>query len=496
MVKGKYRPWVVVSALVLVVLAFVAGVQFQARYFAPRIAAYGDTLLAGMAGSGSAAVPRVDDISLRPVETFQEVLSLLRRNYVEGISAKEEQQMGYAAVRGMLTTLNDPFTRFLDPEEFRGFMDESQGHFDGIGATLELMETPDPHAAEKTKDTTAAKTPFQCKICGADWENPVTYKVTRASAHGFEAEYVAGPPTYRQYRITVVSPIAGGPAEKAGIKAADQIVKIDNASTFGMGIADAVKRIKGPAGTSVSIMIARKGSPKPIEFKLVRGKITIPTVEKKMLDSNVGYIKLNSFNENSATMMAAALSDLRSKGMKSLIFDLRNNPGGSLEACLQIASMFVPYGPIVNIQQKGAKPEPRMAPKSARGLGLPVVTLINRGSASASEILAGALQDRSTGKLVGERSFGKGLVQTVLSLPDGSGILITTAKYLTPNLHQVNGKGILPDKDVEQPDGVIEPLSDKDLQFKAALQLAKAGMAQPAMASNKHIQWIAPVPAH
>lgn len=488
---GRFRPHILIAILALMALSFFAGARIHSREY-PRT-----SLLAGASGA-AAEVSGVEDVSLQPVELFQEIMTLLRRNYVSGISAKQETELGYAAVRGMLTDLNDPYTRFMDPEEFRGFREESQGHFEGIGATLEMMEVPDspaPKAKPEGRPDTAALSPFYCSVCGADTGNPVSYHILRSSAKGFEAEYVPGPPTYRHFRITIVTPISGGPAEHIGIKPADQIVKIDDTSTYGMNLSEAVKRIKGPAGTTVTLLIARKGSNKPLEFRIVRGRVNIPTVEQKVLEGGIGYLRINQFNETSAELTADALAKLRAQNIRGLILDLRNNPGGGLEACLQIASMFVSQGPIVYIQSKGGEPEARLAPKQAHGIDIPVVVLVNRGSASASEILAGALQDRGVAKLVGERTFGKGLVQTVLTLDDGSAVAITTAKYLTPKKHEVNDRGINPDKQVAQAeDGPVDFLSDKDVQARAAIELIKAEIAGGPL--RQATAPLAPAPAH
>jgi len=491
MFKRRFRLWMGIVVVALVVVSFAAGAQFRSRSVA------GENLMAGVNAAAPATVSAVEEISLRPVESFQEVMGLLRRNYVSGVSDKEESKLTYAAIRGLLSGLSDPYTRFMDPEEYRGFVEESQGHFEGIGATLELTEAAEPSASKKEeKEDRGASSLFQCPVCGADWVNPLSYRITRASAKGFEAEYLAGPLTYRQYRITVVAPIRGGPAERAGLKPGDQIMRIDNASTFGMGISEAVKRIRGAAGTAVTLLIARKGKAAPIEFKLVRDNINVPTVEKKVLEGKIGYLRINSFNENSAELTAQSLAELQEKGIRGLVLDLRGNPGGGLEACLEVARLFVPQGPIVYIQAKGAEPQARVASERANGLGLPLVVLINRGSASASEILAGAVQDRGVGKLVGERTFGKGLVQTVIRLKDGSAVAITTAKYLTPLKHEVNERGIVPDKEVRQPDGVVEPLSDKDLQANTAIEMLKSEIALRAGSAHRQSRLPAAAFAH
>jgi len=492
MLKDRFRPERVVLVLALMVLSFAAGAQFRSL---PDGKA---RMLAGTSGASHEAVSAVQEVSLRPVEAFSEVMSLLRREFVSGISAEKEPELTYAAIRGLLAGLDDPYTRFMGPEEYRSFLEESQGHFEGIGATLELAKVVSALPPEKEKKDSGALSPFRCAVCGADWVNPLSYRIVRATQKGFEAEYVKEPPSYRQYRITIVAPIPGGPAEKAGIKAGDQILKIDETSAFGIGLSEAAKRIRGPAGTTVSLLISRKGEARPMEFKIVRGNIDIPVAEHKLLEAEIGYLRINTFNENSAPKVAEGLAELRKRDIKGLLLDLRNNPGGGLEPCLEVAGMFLPEGPVVYIQSRGSEPRPRSAPKEAKGIGMPLVVLVNRGSASGSEILAGALQDRGIGKLVGERTFGKGLVQTVVKLKDGSALAITTAKYFTPKHREVNKEGIVPDKEVAQPPerATVEPLSEKDLQAKAALQMLKAEIAHRAPTQTRQSRLPAAVFAH
>jgi carboxyl-terminal processing protease len=480
--KRSLRSVFVLAAIALMALAFLAGTQYGS------VASGSSYQLAGVNGGAGADKNDVQDVSLRPVEEIQEVMTLLRQNYITGIQSKDEAKLTYSAIRGMLYGLGDPYTRFLDPEEFRDFDRESAGYFDGIGATLELLPTENA-AAETAKKTSSAPkndkdkdalptSHFLCPVCSADSSNPIPYRITSSSAKGFEAEYVQEPTYFRHYRVTVVSPIIGGPAERAGVKAGDQIIEVDGKSTYGMTLPEAVRNIKGPAGTTVTLLVNRKASAKPITFKLVRTKVDIPTVEEKMLSGKIGYLRLNAFNAGSADKTAQALTSLRSKGMKGLVLDLRNNGGGGLEVCLKIASMLLPEGPIVQIQARGGETVVRSTIKDTRGLGLPLVVIVNEASASASEILAGALQDRQAAKLVGARTFGKGLVQTVIRLKDASAVIITTAKYYTPKHHEVNGLGIKPDELVKQPEGVVTLLSDQDLQAKAALKLLNQSIAE------------------
>jgi carboxyl-terminal processing protease len=480
-VKHSRLPLLVII-LTLMALSFIVGRQYSSypSPFPPH------NLIAALGGAGGEN-SGVEDISLKPVEAFNEVVAALRQNYVDGIDAEKETTLTYAAIRGLLGGLQDPYTRFLDPQEFRDFQEENSGKFQGIGATLESVPVPDPADKEKHSDAEIPVTLFRCKVCGADWENPLSYHIDRMSKNGFEATFTHELPLYRQYRVAVVAPIPGGPAEKAGIKPGDQIVKIGDTSTFGMDLNEAVKLIRGPSGTMVNLLIKRKDVSKPLSFSIVRGDIVIPTVESKSLPDGIGYLRINTFNGQSNDKVAEGLKDLRKAGMKALLLDLRNNPGGSLDVCLSVASQLLPSGPIVLIQSKGDEARTESTPKSSQGLGMPLVVLVNGGSASASEILAGALQDRKAAKLVGERTFGKGLVQTVGRMQDGSGLIITTAKYFTPLHHDVNQHGIMPDVQVKQPDSErenIKFLADKDLQAQEGIKLLKSEMAAPGKAAG------------
>ncbi|NIM05137.1 MAG: hypothetical protein GTN69_03290 [Armatimonadetes bacterium] len=406
------------------------------------------------------SVSSVEEVSPYPIEAFQEVTSLLQRSYVTDISEEEAVKLNHAAIRGMLAELHDPYARFMEPEEYKSFVNEYEGYIEGIGATLEMTEAL----------------------------TPLTYRITRVSAKGFEAEYVSDSPLHKQYWPSITALIPGGPAEHAGLKPGDQILEIEGISTFGMNISEAAKLIRGAPGTSVALLIQREAHSKPIEFKIVRRNVYIPTVEQRVLEGDIGYLRITSFNDQTVKLTADALTELESKGIRGLVLDLRDNPGGELDVCLGVAEMFVPEGPIVYIQAKNSEPEPVFASGRARDPGLPLIVLVNQGSLSASEILAGAIQDSGVGKVIGERTFGKGLVQRTRQLTDGSAVRITTARYLTPKKREVNGRGILPDKEVEQPEGVVKPLSDEDLQAKAAIEMLKAEIALRPASPPRHGQ--------
>ena len=296
----------------------------------------------------------------------------------------------YEAIRGMLASLDDPYTRFLDPREFKEMQIDTSGELSGVGIQLSL-----------DKDSK---------------------------------------------ELVVVSPIEGSPASRAGVMPKDVITAIDGKSTKGMSTEDAVKLIRGQAGTKVTIQLRRSG--KLLETPLVRERIELHAVDSQINTgadgTKVGYIRLKQFTATAAKDMAAAVKDLEGKGVQGYVLDLRSNPGGLLVASVAIARQWLDEGVIVSTKTRDGIQDI----KRATGHALtqrPLVILVNEGSASASEILSGALQDNHRATLVGERTFGKGLVQSVRGLADGSGMTVTIAKYLTPSGRDIHKHGIDPD---------------------------------------------------
>jgi carboxyl-terminal processing protease len=283
--------------------------------------------------------------------------------------------------------------------------------------------------------------------------------------------------------LAVIAPIAGTPAHKAGLKAGDKILTIDGKNTDNMSLEEAVSLIRGKRGSTVVLGILRGKAKDPKDYKIVRDKIVMKSVETKaLLDKRVGYIKLNTFeDQNAAKEMKTALREMKKKSKQALVLDLRNNGGGLLQNAIDIGSMFIQEGPIVYTVDR----EGRKETISSYGDSIwqkPVVVLINGSSASASEILAGALQDSGRAKLVGVRSFGKAMVQSVRNLSDGSAVLITIAKYLTPAGKDINKKGITPDfvviiptKEANSYDELFFDLGDEkeDIQLQKAIEVIK-----------------------
>ncbi len=445
----RVRYHLVVAALIiaLMVSSFVAGWQIQASastHGGGDLARLVSTLVAS--GDGKGAGEYVEDVSLRPLETFQEVLNHLRKQYVSPI--KDENKLTYYAVQGMLAALREPpyedrYTRFMEPDDYRSFLEENQGHFGGIGAEMAVREAEAPKAGAP-----ALPEGLRCPKCGADISQP------------------------KEYEIVIVTPLPDSPAEHAGIKPGDEVLRVDGAPTATLGLGETVKRIKGKPGTMVALTLQRKGEPQPWEVKITRAVIQVHSVEWKMLPDNIAYLRISTFNETTPDMVKKAMRELREQGMKAMLLDLRGNAGGELDACVEAASQFIGSGPVVYIEERDKPRRTRNAVNGGTRISVPMVVLIDNGSASAAEILAGAIQDNRLGTLMGTKTFGKGLVQTVYPLQDGSALALTTARYLTPSLRDIDKKGIEPDIAVAQPDSkeVIRPLTDQDAQAKAGIK--------------------------
>ncbi|MEN6640833.1 MAG: S41 family peptidase [Armatimonadia bacterium] len=395
-------------ALVLVVMAFGAG-TVTGLGLGKGIFLNAATRVAQIT-SGAFEHKRDYDIpaatNLNALEVIWEVREKVKQQFVYPV--KDEKKLTYGAIRGMLASLDDPYTRFLDPEEFKDFRTDTSGHFDGIGAVLEAK------ADEKGRD-----------------------------------------------EVVISSILPEGPAAKTNLRPLDVIVKVDDKIVDGMTLNAVVGLIRGPRGTEVKLLVVRKGSEKPIEIKVVRANIEVKVVEYKMLDDEkkIGYIWLRSFNQNATQEMNNAIADLTKKGMKSLVFDMSMDPGGILDVAVEVGSMFIDNGPIVWTKERGAEAKSLNAiPGNAINKNIKMVTLVDGGSASASEIVAGALQDTKRSLIVGQNSFGKAKVQTICELQDDSAMFLSTALYLTPKMRDISIKdekgkrGIKPDVYFPEPD--------------------------------------------
>jgi len=320
--------------------------------------------------------------------------------------------------------LNDPYTRYIAPTEFKQMNEEREGSFSGIGIQIGMKDN----------------------------------------------------------KLTVIAPIEDTPAWKAGLKAGDWIKALDGKDTETISLDDAVKLIRGKEGTIIKLTVYREETKKTMEIPVTRGKIENKIVKAKLLKNQIGYIRLTSFMQNNATEeVKHAIQDLKKQGMRALVMDIRSNPGGLLPNAVDIGSLFVSEGPIVRIVDREGKEEQLKAHGPlALDKNIPMAVLIDGGSASASEILAGTLKDNKRAVLIGTKTFGKGLVQTVHNLSNGSGLAITTNKYLTTNGTDINKKGIEPDIQVTIPKEILEkPYSESlDVQLQKALDVLTERIAR------------------
>jgi carboxyl-terminal processing protease len=357
---------------------------------------------------------------------FTEVLSIVQNQYVDEVPPRE---LIYSAIKGTLRGL-DPHSSFLDPESYREMQVETSGSFGGLGIEI----------------------------------------------------------TLRDDVLTVVAPIEGTPAYRAGLQPGDRIIKIDGLITKDLQLADAVKKMRGKPGSKVVITVAREGWTEPRDFEITREQIRVQSVRTHDLGNGIGYLRVRQFQEQTAHDVETALDKFNKAGMKALVLDLRNNPGGLLTSAVEVSEKFLDDGKLVVYTEGRVRNQNmRFSAHAKKPLNsMPMVVLVNQGSASASEIVAGALQDYNRAVVVGTQTFGKGSVQTIIPLSDGSGLRLTTAKYFTPKGRSIHGKGIAPDIVVEIPKDKdaaqkppsppsLDPMEElkKDVQLQRALDVIK-----------------------
>ena len=369
------------------------------------------------------------DKTYEQLKLMIDVMGLINANYVE---IKENKDLVTGAIHGMVGTL-DPFSQFLEPDAYKEMKSETEGEFGGIGIRI------------STKN---------------EW-------------------------------LTVITPLPGTPAYRAGILPEDRIIKVDTKSIYRISVEEAIKYLRGAPGTKVTISIAREGVKDPIEFILTRELIKIETIRSKMLDSEIGYIRLSEFSANSNKDLNKALSGLKNEGMKYLILDLRNNPGGLLDTAVDVCQDFLEEGKLIVFTQ-GREKESRkdyLSKGKSPYTKLPLIVLVNRGSASGSEIVAGAVQDLKRGLLIGTTTFGKGSVQSVYPLQEGNALRLTTAKYYTPSGRSIHRDektgigGVIPDFVIDVP---------KDVESKLYMQsedlFAKGKEPQPSVKKENLVE--------
>ncbi|MBI1882687.1 MAG: S41 family peptidase [Chlamydiae bacterium] len=325
------------------------------------------------------------------LDLFANGLALVQRDYVDEV---EPQKLIYGALKGMLRSL-DPHSQFLDPEAYREIQVETEGQFGGLGVEI----------------------------------------------------------TMKDDFLTVIAAMEGTPAWTAGILSGDRIVRIDDKAIKDLNLEEAVKRLRGRVGSRVKLSIMREGK-KLLEFTIERAVIQIKSISAfEMMEDSIGYVRISEFQEHTAQDLEKVMKDSQAQGeWRGLILDLRNNPGGLLQSAVEVTELFVKRGSLI-VETRGRKPSQNLSFEAKRGpvSDVPLVILVNRGSASASEIVAGAIQDLGRGKIVGKKTFGKGSVQSVIPLKDGSALKLTTSKYFTPKGRSIQGTGIQPDIEVDIP---------------------------------------------
>ena len=347
------------------------------------------------------------------IDLFGEVIENIKKDYVDDV---DQSEMMDSAINGVLQSL-DPYSAYMSPELFKEMQTDTRGEFGGLGIEI-----------------------------------------------GMEAGVVK-----------VISPIDDTPAEKAGIKAGDYIVKIGEEQVQGKSLMEAVKLMRGPVGTSIELTVRRKNVKKPLEFKIVRKIIEVRSVNSRVIgkEKNIGYLRLKSFNENSDNQFLKSIKKFeKNKKIKGYVIDLRNNPGGLLTQAINITDFFLDDGEIVSTKgRKVSETRKFFAKKGDQVKGKPIVVLINNGSASASEIFAGALKDHKRAIILGENSYGKGSVQSIIPLRNGGGMRLTISKYYLPSGKSISEVGVTPDILVEEVGDDFKINSEKDNQLNYAIKL-------------------------
>lgn len=351
------------------------------------------TLLISSAFSAKDEAAGVSNSKYDDIALFGRVINFIERQYVDKVNTKE---LVHGAIKGMLETL-DPHSAFMPPEIYNQMKNDTSGKFGGLGIEV--------------------------------WVN-------------------------KEGVLTVVTPMEGTPAWKVGIKPGDRIIKIDNVPTKGMSIVEATTKIRGVVGSEIRFTVQREGSLKPLDFRMQRALIDVKSVKFEMLQEMFGYIRLNHFQEKSLREVKGALQKLEAKGkLSGLVLDLRNNPGGLLDEAVEITNLFVDEGVIVStIGKEKDDKDVKYAKSGIARTDFPMVVLVNGSSASAAEIVAGALKDHKRALVAGSRTFGKGSVQTVIPLGDDIGLKLTIARYYTPNGTSIQAKGIEPDINLDDID--------------------------------------------
>jgi carboxyl-terminal processing protease len=397
----------IVVALVLMGMSFAGGVFAGTKL--PAGLAWPSSLLTDSANQTgtppqASSTPVDTDTLFKP---FWQTWDLVHQEYVD--QPVDDEKLMRGAISGMLNALGDPHTGYMDPVEYQQANAPLEGSYEGIGAWVDTA-----------------------------------------------GEY-----------LTIIGAMAGSPAEQAGLKSGDKVIAVDKSSVVGTDPTLVLRKVLGPAGTTVVLTIEREGTPEPFDVTIVRDKIVIPLVTHKMLDNGIAYLQIMQFGNNTETDVKDALKDLMKENPRGLVLDLRNNPGGYLDTAIGIVSQFIPDGVVMFEEHGNGQRTTFTARPGGLATAIPMVVLVNEGSASASEITAGAIQDRGRGLLVGVTTYGKGTVQSWSPLVNGEGaVKVTIARWLTPNERQITGQGLTPDVEIQ--------ISEEDFKANRDPQLDKA----------------------
>lgn len=354
------------------------------------------------------------DIDNLNLDLFYEVWGIVERDF-DGSLPPEEDLMD-ALIMGSLETLDDDYTRYIPPEIAARLREDMGGSVEGIGAFV------------------------------------------RENEEGF---------------IEIVRPIDGQPADEAGLLPGDIVIAVDGEDIIGQSLDEVILKVRGPKGTAVTLTIAREGEPEPLEFTIIRTRFEIPIIETNYFEEeNIGYVRLTEFNRNAESLLTEAVAELMAKNPDGIIFDLRDNPGGFLDQSIAVADLFLPEGVVLYERNNQGLDETFTAETGDMAESIPMVVLVNAGSASASEIVAGAIQDNGRAILIGETTFGKGSVQTVHTLSNGAELRVTIARWYTPNNNSIDKQGITPDIEVESP---LDLGGEDDTQLQRAIEYLTTG---------------------
>jgi carboxyl-terminal processing protease len=345
-------------------------------------------------------------------QVFWEVWAIIQRDYYGELPSMQE--VAYAAIRGMIDAVDDPFTSFVTPQEAAIRAEDDTGEYEGIGAYVDLDEDG---------------------------------------------------------KLIIVAPFEGSPAEEAGLQPEDRVVAVDGVSIIGLSLSEMISKVRGPAGSEVVLTVEREGE-QPFEVTVTRDRFELEISEAEMLEDDIGYIRLREFGSLANDELTKDLEELLAQNPRGIILDLRYNPGGWLDQALKISDIFLDDGVILTQRWKDGSEQVFEAEAGDIGEAIPLVVLVDRGSASASEIVAGALQDRDRAILIGEKTFGKGAVQTVHTLSDGSQLVVTSAMWFTPDNQPIHGEGLTPDIEVPYPEELEE---GEDPQLERAVEYFLAG---------------------